>query len=582
MFLDGPGYTRNRGIAVYLLTVETRGKGGKTAFMRVWSIGKTLASQAKKAGSIPAIRSKQLNMEQEERPSAISEHQERCCVVAGGLFVFLRVGGEDIARKRTVKAGEAKDITWDAGEANAKQMLFYQSRVTYTAYGGAKGGGKTHAVRIKAVGGAIANAGIKILIMRRTYPELEENHIRPLTKMVPPQLASYNATTHLMTFQNGSTIKFGHWSGDQSEDEYNGLEYDWIFIDEATQFSERSFNFLGGCLRGVNAFPKRMYLTCNPGGVGHRWVKRLFIDKQYKVNPDNPEENENPEDYLFIPATVEDNYHLMESSPGYVRMLANMPEDKRRAYRYGDWSAIGGNYFPEFSSATHVVAPFKVPDHWQRYRSFDYGLDMFACFWWAVDEDGRSWCIREYCEKNLIVKDAAKKIHEHTLPGENIAVTYCPPDMWNRQKDSGKTMAELFMLNQVGLVKADNNRVQGHMMMKDALAPRPLNDPYVKKMFASEDGTVPERLPGLMFFDVCKNVIGDIQDIQSDEKNPDDCAKDPHDVTHTVDGVRYYAISRVLPAESLQGEEEDWEDEEADEDYDTYMRGGEITAEYLM
>lgn len=100
--------------------------------------------------------------------------------------------------------------------------------------------------------------------MRRTYPELEENHIRPIVKMVPPQIASYNATTHLMQFHNGSTIKFGHWAGDASEDEYNGLEYDWIFIDEATQFSERSFNFLGGCLRGVNDFPKRMYLTCNP------------------------------------------------------------------------------------------------------------------------------------------------------------------------------------------------------------------------------------------------------------------------------------------------------------------------------
>ena len=207
---------------------------------------------------------------------------------------------------------------------------------------------------------------------------------------------------------------------------------------------------------------------------------------------------------------------------------------------------------------------------------------MFACFWWAVDEDGRSWCIREYCEKNLIVKDAAKKIHERTLPGENVSATYAPPDMWNRQKDTGKTMAELFMLGQVGLIKADNNRVQGHMMMKDALAPLPLNDPYVKKMFSDEEGSCPDRLPGLMFFDVCKNVIGDIQDIQADEKNPDDCAKDPHDVTHCVDGVRYYCVSRVLPAEALVGEEEDWEDEEADEDYDTYMRGGEITAGYLM
>jgi phage terminase large subunit len=86
-----------------------------------------------------------------------------------------------------------------------------------------------------------------------------------------------------------------------------------------------------------------------------------------------------------------------------------------------------------------------------------------------------------------------------------------------------------------------------------------------------------------MFFDVCKNVIGDIQDIQADEKNPDDCSKDPHDVTHTVDGVRYYCISRVLPAEAILAKEEYWEDDdEGVEDYDSFMRGGEITADYLM
>lgn len=488
-----------------------------------------------------------------------------------------------MARMRRMKPEQKKDIVWDPGEANAKQRLFYLSRTTYTAYGGAKGGGKTHAVRIKAIGGAMTNPGIRILIMRRTYPELEENHIRPIVKMVPPQIASYNATTHLMQFQNGSTIKFGHWSGDASEDEYNGLEYDWIFIDEATQFSERAFNFLGGCLRGVNAFPKRMYLTCNPGGVGHRWVKRLFIDRQFKSNADNPEENEDPADYSFIPATVEDNYHLMQSSPGYVRMLANMPEDKRRAYRYGDWDAIGGNYFPEFSAATHVVAPFQVPEHWMRYRSFDYGLDMFACFWWAVDEDGRSWCVREFCEKNLIVQDAAKKIHEMTLPSENVGATYAPPDIWSRQKDTGKTMAEIFMLNQVALVKADNNRVQGHMMMKEAMSPRPLRDPYVMQIFRRTDGSVPDKLPGLMFFEGCKGAISDLQDIQADEKNPNDCAKDPHEITHTVDGVRYYCVSRILPAEAKAERDAEWEDEDEDgpEDYDRFMCGGEITEGYM-
>lgn len=82
-------------------------------------------------------------------------------------------------------------------------------------------------------------------------------------------IATYNGSSHLMTFDLGennppSYIQFGHWNGEESENEYNGLEYDWIFMDEATQFSERAFNFLGGCLRGTNDIPKRFYITCNP------------------------------------------------------------------------------------------------------------------------------------------------------------------------------------------------------------------------------------------------------------------------------------------------------------------------------
>lgn len=496
-----------------------------------------------------------------------------------GFFYFEEV--RRIAKKKAISG--KKDIIWDPGEANPKQLEFYMSRTTYTAYGGAKGGGKTHAVRIKAIGGAITNAGIKILIMRRTYPELEENHIRPIVKMVPPEIASYNATTHLMTFSNGSTIKFGHWQDEASEDEYNGLEYDWIFIDEATQFTERAFQFLGGCMRGVNSFPKRMYLTCNPGGVGHRWVKRLFVDKQFKQNSDDPEQNEDPNDYTFIPATVEDNTHLMQSSPGYLKFLANMPEDKKRAYRYGDWSAIGGNYFPEFTPQTHVVEPFKIPSNWRRYRAFDYGLDMLAVTWWAVDTDGRSWCYREYMEKGLVVQAAAQKIIDYTLPGEQIDATYAPPDMWSRTKDSGKTMAELYAQHGVPIIRASNSRVQGHMMMKDAMMPLLLRDPDAQNLMRRADGTAPEKLPALMFFSNCKNVISDLQDIQADEKNPDDCATQPHDVTHSVDSCRYYCVSRVIKAEAIQKEAELYDDlEDEYEDYDSYMTGGEITAGYMQ
>jgi phage terminase large subunit len=468
-------------------------------------------------------------------------------------------------------------IVWDPGEANPKQKLFYASRTLYTAYGGAKGGGKTHAVRIKAVGGALTNAGIKILIMRQTYKDLERNHITPILKMTPREVYSYNGTSHIMTFENGSSIEFGHWQGEASEQEYNGIEYDWIFIDEATQFSERAFQFLGGCLRGANNIPKRMYLTANPGGVGHRWFKRLFIDKIYKTDSMNPEENENPEDYTFIPATVEDNTHMLNSPGGanYLRMLANMPENLRQGYRYGDWNAIGGNYFPEFQTATHVRTAFKIPPHWTRYRSFDYGLDMFACYWIAVDEDGRGWVYREYTKKDLIVRDAAEKIHENTLPNERIATTYAPPDMWSRQKDSGKTMAELFMVNDVGLVKSQNNRVQGHMMIKDLLAPIPVNDPYVKRLYPDR-----KELPGLMFFSCCKEVIGDLQDIQADEDNPNDCAKEPHEITHTVDGIRYYAVSRTMKAELPEAPKDNFQDAKAEE-YQSFMCGGEADESYL-
>ncbi len=336
-------------------------------------------------------------------------------------------------------------------------------------------------------------------------------------------------------------------------------------MDEATQFSWRTFQYLGGCLRGVNQIPKRFYLTCNPGGVGHRWVKRLFVDREFITSKDNPEENENPDDYRFIFASIEDNTMMQKLDPvgykNYLRLLSSMPEDQRKAYRYGDWSSIGGNYFPEISDGRHFVKPFQIPPHWKRYRAFDYGFDMFACGWFAVDEEGRSYLYRECHKEDLIAQDAAKLMNELTMKDEHIEVTFAPPDMWNRQKDSGKTMAEIFMTNGVPIVKADNNRVQGHMQIKDMLAPR-------------LDG-----MPSLLLFDTCTETINDLKDIQADEDNPNDCAKMPHDVTHSVDMLRYYCISRVMSAEAEV--EIDYDDEDEGDDYATFMTGGAPSTGYL-
>ena len=385
--------------------------------------------------------------------------------------------------------------------------------------------------------------------------------------MVPSAIGSYNGSLRTMYFTNGSYIKFGHGQSTTAiETEYQGQEYDWIFLDEATQFTEQEFRTLGGCLRGVNDIPKRFYLTANPGGVGHTWVKRLFVDRDFKTDSENPEENENPDDYTFIFATVEDNTALMNSSGGkaYTSMLSQLPEKLRKAHRYGDWDALSGRYFDEFTLGKHTCKPFPIPNHWLRYRSFDYGLDRFACYWFAVEpETERVYAYREFCKSNLIVSEAAQAIHDHTLPGEHIQITFVPPDMFNRQKDSGKSMAELFMLNQVGIVKSNNNRVQGHLQIKQMLAP------------------LADGKPGLIFFDTCTEVINSFQCIQADETNPSDCAKQPHNITHAIDGVRYFCVNRTLSSDGKASDTAEEEEEEDGEDYAGFMTGGTASQNYL-
>lgn len=469
--------------------------------------------------------------------------------------------------KASAAAKKANGTVLDLGDLNAKQVQFLKSTALYCGYGGARGGGKSHAVRIDAVRGALKYPGIKILIVRRRYTDLQGNYVEPLNKILPSTIAEYNSQLHQYYFINGSTIKLGHFqSYGQAADEYQGQEFDWIFMDEATQFTEQEFRLLGGCLRGVNNIPKKFRLTMNPGGVGHRWVKRLFIDRQFKTDCANPEENENPDDYEFIQALVTDNTALMKSNGGkqYLAMLSSLPENIRNAHRYGDWDALGGNYFPEFQTATHVCEPFVIPPSWARYRAFDYGLDALAVLWFAIAPNGRVYMYRELKKSGLIVSDAAQEILSNTGVNEKIVTTYAPDDIWSRQKDTGKTMAEVFLSNGVAIVKASRSRVQGWLQVKEFLAPM-------------EDGK-----PKLMVFNTCQNFIDDIQSIQASDKDPNDCAVEPHDITHLPDACRYFCISRTMAAKSDEDKPEPDEFETAGEDYESYMTGGKITNAYIF
>lgn len=459
---------------------------------------------------------------------------------------------------KKIRACKAEPIQVDLGRPNSEpQRKFFASHKLYTCFGGARGGGKSWAVRTKAVGGALRYPGIKILIIRRTYRDMENSLITPLVKLIPQEIGWYNSTMNMVFFSNGSTIKFGHLPnyGATVEGEYQGQEYDWIFMDEATQFTEQEFRGIGGCLRGVNDIPKRMYLTCNPGGVGHQWVKRLFVNRNFK-------DNENPDDYVFIQAKATDNVDLMKSSPAYMSMLDNLPESVRKAHRDGDWDALAGQYFSEFRPDAHTIAPFLIPQEWKHYRTFDYGLDCFACLWVAVDFSGRCYIYREFAQGGMIVSEAANAAIDCTMPTERVEYTIAPPDMWSTLKDSGKTMAQIFMECGLGLVKANNNRIQGWLSLKELLKP------------------MPDGKPGLLIFNDCRGLIDDLQALQFDDKNPSDVAKNPHDITHRPDALRYFAQSRFLiPEMATQFTERD--DTEDRVDYDDAMCGGEMSRSYL-
>lgn len=409
------------------------------------------------------------------------------------------------------------------GSPSEKQKLFLSDRHAVVGYGGARGGGKSWAVRTKAVIMALAHDGIKQLIVRRTYPELTNNHILPLRRQLNG-LVKYNDRDKRLVFENGSAISFGYCAGDADLLRYQGQEYDIVYIDEATQLTELQIGVLRACIRGVNRFPKRLYLTCNPGGVGHAYVKRIFIDRRYV-------DGERPEDYSFIQALVTDNAALCREQPQYLEQLDALPEGLRRAWRDGDWDACEGAYFSEFRREKHVVEPFAIPDTWRRFRAFDYGLDCFACLWVAVDGSGCLYVYRELSRGGLGISEAAEAAIGMTPSDECIYCTYAPPDMWSRSQESGKEKAELFRrAGLAGIVKTSGDREAGWLCVKELLR-------------LGVDGE-----PRLKIFSSCRELIRCLPLLQVDMRCPTDCAVEPHDITHIPDALRYFAVSRARAA----------------------------------
>lgn len=285
------------------------------------------------------------------------------------------------------------------GVPNPRQALFFAAREKFIAYGGARGGGKSWALRRKLAGLCLRYPGIRCLLIRRTLGELRTNHLLPMLAEYRG-LVSYSEYEKRISFPGGSAIWLGYCAADRDVLRYQGQEYDIIAVDEATQLSEYQFSIFKACLRGTGDYPRRIYLTCNPGGVGHAWVRRLFIERDYR-------EGERAADYAFIPATVYDNGVLLRSAPDYVRQLESLPPRMRDAWLFGRWDVFEGQFFPEFDPAKHVCAPSELPRAVQRFIALDYGFDMLAVLLMGVAADGSLSVEGELCRPGLTLSEAA-------------------------------------------------------------------------------------------------------------------------------------------------------------------------------
>ena len=425
-------------------------------------------------------------------------------------------------------------------EPNEKQKIFLSAKQKYTAYGGARGGGKSWAIRTKAKLLAFKWPGIKILIMRRTYPELQANHIDILKAELVPDFAKYNTTDKKLTFSNGSTIKFMYCKNDADLNNIQGHEYDVIFIDEATNMTEKQLRAIAACCRGVNGFPKRVYYTMNPGGPGHGFIKRLFIDRRFT-------DKEVPEEYAFIQALVDDNKALMEAQPDYVAQLEALPGKLRDAWRFGRWDVFEGQVFGEFVDdpehyadriKTHVIDPFDVPDEWTIYRGFDWGYSKpFSCGWYAIDREGRMYRIRELygCKKEeadtgveWTVEKVADTIAEvertdPLLKGKKI-IGVADPAIW--QENGCESIAETMQKHRVYFSKGDHARLPGKMQCHYRLA-------------FDDNG-----IPMFYVFRTCKHFIRTIPALIYSETDVEDI--DTHMEDHIYDEWRYVCMARPI------------------------------------
>jgi len=475
---------------------------------------------------------------------------------------------------------EKLEVVWEPQPGPQTALL--TCPVFETLFGGARGGGKSDGVLGEWASHAdICGKDAIGLCVRRERIQLTELIER--SKVLYGQLgARFQEIDKMWRFPNGARLRFAYLENDSDALAYQGHSYSRVYVEEMGTFPNFDpIKKLMATLRTGNPekVTPRFIATANPGGPGHLWIKQRYIDPApsgYKILPT---EYKNPftgeiiwKERVFIPSRVTDNKYTNTSEYiGNLYMAGN--DELVRAWLLGDWNVTLGAYFSEWDTTKHVIKTFKIPNHWIRFMSMDWGsAKPFSVGWWAVvpDETDTFLDIPSYDLSNkriflpkgaiiryrewygtrattttenrnvglkLTAKEVAAGIRErerneprNEYGRSRIAYRVADPSMF--RNDGGPSHAEEMgkFPNYISLRRADNT----HISKRGAMGGL---DQVRARLKGDEDSR-----PMIYFMDNCIDAIRTLPALQHDENHIEDIDENCED--HAPDEIRYACMSR--------------------------------------
>jgi hypothetical protein len=462
-------------------------------------------------------------------------------------------------------------------------------------YGGAVGGGKSELMIYRAHHLSLAIPNHRTLILRSTFPELRRSLILRSIMRIPTSAATYKVGDREWHYPNGAVIEFGHCDSDEDAAIYLSAEYQSVMIDEATLFTPLQVTLIASRLRAtkeLTAAGARPHLFCgtNPGGPGHSYFKRRYVDATDKgraiaiwdtsADPDDPSVRPvdlvplpprptGPHDWdavarledelhrmpaltddevavAFVPSTLADNAYIDKT---YRRRINSLPTIERKQ-AYGDWDVFKGQYWEEWNPNVHIVAPFEIPETWERARGIDYGFapHPFACVWVAWDENGTAYVYRELVRKRMTPPEQAVEVLRQSVAitpsgvqDERIRLTAADPSTFT-YTGHGPPISQQWSKAGLRVQRANNARIDGWANMREYLRVR---DPDEA---GAPDGDRPWAR--LYVFNTCTELIRTIPLALHAKNNPEDM--DTHGEDDVLDALRYAMAVRPHGKRSIR------------------------------